>query len=111
MRSHKNNIGLLRLVFASLVIIGHSPVMIDGDYRRDPLQRFFANLSFGTLAVDGFFVLSGYLITRSMLSKPLVWNFLARRILRIYPAFILASLLCVFVLVPATGGSPWHGVA
>lgn len=111
MHGHKNNIGLLRLVFASLVIIGHSPVMVDGDYRREPLVALMGNMSLGTLAVDGFFVLSGYLITKSMLSKRAFWPYLIRRILRIYPAFILCSLLCVFVLLPATGGWPWDAPA
>ena len=52
------------------------------------------------MAVDGFFLLSGYLIMQSWDAQPAAWPFLKKRLLRIYPGFIVASLLCAFIVGP-----------
>jgi peptidoglycan/LPS O-acetylase OafA/YrhL len=90
MDSNKNNIGFLRLLFASFVIIGHSPELLDGNRNREPLSMIFHTISLGDLAVDGFFLLSGFLITKSMVNSRSFCRFLERRVFRIYPAFMLA---------------------
>jgi peptidoglycan/LPS O-acetylase OafA/YrhL len=95
----------LRLLFASLVIIGHAPELLDRSRTREPLTALFHTLSLGELAVDGFFLLSGFLITRSFQNSRSAGDYLWRRILRIYPAYIVAYLAAILVLVPLTGGS------
>lgn len=95
-----NNFNLLRLILASLVIFSHAPVLLDGDETREPLRSIFHTLTLGEIAVDGFFLLSGYLIVKSWVSDPDPLNFLKKRILRIYPGFILASLISAFVVGP-----------
>ena len=108
MRAHSaNNIGFLRLCFASLVIVGHAPEMVYGDRTREPLTRLFHTLSLGEVSVDAFFLLSGYLITKSMVRTERCLPFLERRALRIYPAFIVASLISVFLLGPLVGAEVW----
>ncbi len=104
--SHKNNIGLLRLILALLVIIGHAPEMIDGNKLREPLTVIFHTISLGEFAVDGFFILSGYLITSSMFASSTLFSYMKRRILRIYPGFIIAFLLCALAVSPMVGGHP-----
>jgi peptidoglycan/LPS O-acetylase OafA/YrhL len=106
LENHRNNIGVLRLVLASLVIIGHAPEQIDGNRAREPLTRVFHSISLGELAVDGFFLVSGYLITASALKSKTLAQYGLNRVLRIYPAFIVASLLSVFVLGPIVGAHP-----
>jgi peptidoglycan/LPS O-acetylase OafA/YrhL len=108
MKQHKNNIGVFRLLFASLVIIGHAPEMIDGDRTREPMTVLFHTVSLGELSVDAFFLLSGFLLAGSMLSTGSVARFLQRRVLRIYPAFVLSYSLSVFVLGPLVGARPWR---
>ena len=103
----RNNIGVLRLLFASLVIVGHCPELLDGTRDREPLTAIFHTLSLGELSVDAFFLLSGFLITYSFQNSRSLGDYLPRRILRIYPAFIVAYLVCAFVLAPATGGNCW----
>jgi len=89
-----NNFSTLRILFAILVILSHSFELIDGNRSREILTRVFGTISFGVLAVDGFFVVSGYLITKSYISsEPLAY--LLKRVLRIYPGFIVAFILSI----------------
>ena len=105
---HRNAFGFLRLLFASLVIVSHTPELVDGNRSRELLTRVFGTISFGELAVDCFFLVSGYLIVGSYIKLPNVWPFLKKRVARIYPAFILASILCVTIVAPLGGASLVH---
>lgn len=102
---HRNNFNALRLLFAASVLLAHSPELIDGNRSRELLTMIFGTLSFGELGVDGFFLISGYLIFQSWQRNPAAFDFMRNRVLRIYPAFIVASLICAFVVGPigATG--------
>jgi peptidoglycan/LPS O-acetylase OafA/YrhL len=95
-----NNLNLLRFLLASLVILSHAPELVDGDASRELLARAFGTLTFGAFAVDGFFLLSGYLILLSWLNNPSWGIYLRRRVFRIYPGFLVACLLCVAVVGP-----------
>lgn len=57
---------------------------------------------FGWLGVDLFFVLSGFLITDILLNtvgrKDFLKKFYIRRVLRIFPLFYLAIIICVLIL-------------
>jgi peptidoglycan/LPS O-acetylase OafA/YrhL len=103
--NRQNNFNLLRLTLALLVIFGHSPELTDGNRKREVLTRIFGTISFGELAVDGFFLLSGYLIMQSWDSQPEAWQFLKKRLLRIYPGFVIASLICAFIVGPLASNS------
>jgi peptidoglycan/LPS O-acetylase OafA/YrhL len=99
-RARENNFNLIRLILALLVILGHSPELIDGNRHREWLTRIFGTVSLGELAVDGFFLLSGYLIMQSWDVQPQTWPFLKKRLLRIYPGFFIASIICAFIVGP-----------
>ena len=88
----------LRIAFAAMVLFSHSFALLGV---VDPIRRVVtAGADPGALAVDGFFLISGYLITRSWVSDPSVLRFLARRALRLYPGFVVASVISVFVVGP-----------
>jgi peptidoglycan/LPS O-acetylase OafA/YrhL len=91
------NFDLLRLFFACLVVFFHSFLLARV---AAPYTAKILALNPGALAVDGFFLISGYLITQSWLADPSAKRFLARRVLRLYPGFIVASLFSVFVVGP-----------
>lgn len=102
---HGNAFGALRLILASMVIFAHTPELLDGNRGREPLTMIFGTLSFGEFAVNGFFVISGYLIAASFLNSSSPWSYLKKRIARIYPGFILAFALCVLVVAPIGGAA------
>ncbi len=105
-----NNFGFLRLFFATLVIFGHSPEIIDGNRSRELLTQVFGTLSLGELSVDAFFIISGFLISKSFRTSPSVWSYIIKRSARILPGFIVCFALCLFVLAPLVEGQFGPGV-
>lgn len=99
--SHANNFDALRIILAVLVILSHSFPLATGNENGEPLKIFTnGQASLGRLAVDGFFIISGYLITQSWLRKPKLGEFMKRRFLRIYPGFIVAAAVSLFLVGP-----------
>ena len=105
MLSHdrKNNFGVLRLLFANLVVYYHSYFLIDGDAHRDILYKVTGAMPVGTLAVAGFFLISGYLVVKSYTTSDSVKNYLVKRLLRIWPGYAVAFLISLVVVAPLGG--------
>ena len=96
-----NSIGFLRLLLASLVIYTHSFWLGGFSLDREWLWRLSGHaIECGTLAVQGFFVLSGALIAASWNRTRSLPRFLWCRILRLAPAFWLCLAVTAFVLTP-----------
>jgi peptidoglycan/LPS O-acetylase OafA/YrhL len=99
--SRHNNFDFLRLLLATLVIYSHSFPLLLGARNRDILWRITGGqMDFGDVAVNAFFVISGFLITGSWLRSRGWWDYLKKRMLRIYPGFAVASLFCTLVVGP-----------
>ena len=92
--SHRfNNFDFLRFFFAALVIFSHSFDLIGGK-GANPISQFTrGEIDGGSVAVDGFFIISGFLIAQSFLNSRSVFDYFKRRILRIYPGFIAAAII------------------
>lgn len=97
---------MLRLLFAVLVAVTHSFDFVDGNTDREPLFKAFHGLTFGDLAVDGFFLISGYLVTKSLLQSRSNAEYLGKRFLRIYPGFWVATAVSLLVGLVAGGVLP-----
>lgn len=95
--SRDNNFNLMRFLAASLVLYSHSFAIQVGTPDAEPL-RDLIDMTWGTIAVDIFFVTSGFLIAGSFFNKKSLLSFVWARVLRIYPALIVANLFCVFVV-------------
>ncbi len=103
----ENNFDAIRLIAAGTVIYGHAfPLAQQGS------PSFLGN-SVEAIAVKVFFVISGYLITASWLSDPVPHRYLAKRILRIFPALVVVVILGALVLGPLVTQLPlaeyFHG--
>ena len=102
-----NNFDFLRFVLASLVVLSHAFPLATGTEQGEPLARLTrGQLTFGALAVDGFFVISGFLVLQSWRRDPRVVPFARKRVLRIYPGFLVAAVLGAFVIAPAYRSLP-----
>lgn len=98
LNGNNNSLGLIRLVLASLVIVDHAFPL--GGFGADPVKALTqGQASLGSLAVGGFFAISGYLIAKSGMSGDVV-QFLWRRTLRIFPAYWGVLLVTGFVIAP-----------
>lgn len=93
--SRDNNFNLLRFVAATLVLFSHSYPLSGNPH--EPLGSII-RMSFGVVAVDVFFITSGLLVTKSLFDRKDIVFFIWSRILRIFPALIVAVLFCVFVV-------------
>lgn len=109
-RTFRNAFGFLRLLFASMVIASHVPELADGNNHRELLYRLTGTVTFGSVAVWGFFVVSGYLIAGSFLNSSSYRSYFIKRIARIYPAFIVASAVCLVIVAPLSGAALPNGI-
>lgn len=96
--SRQNSVNALRLGLAAVVLFSHTLTFRGGS---DPLGDLTGGVvDLGTVAVDGFFAVSGYLIARSYLHSPSLGRYLWRRCLRILPAFWVCLVVSAVVLLP-----------
>ena len=89
--SRNNNFNLLRFGAATAVFISHCPSIAG-------LGTISITTLLAYVAVNAFFVISGFLVTKSLFTRPNLVSFLTARALRIYPALILAVLYTVWVV-------------
>ena len=90
-------------MMATLVLVSHGPELVDGNRKRELLTSLFGSLSFGQLAVDAFFLVSGFLILQSWIKTKSSATYLFKRVLRIYPGFLATALIGAFVVGPIAG--------
>lgn len=90
-----NGLNLLRLTLAVGVIFWHSFPLTGRTVEFWPAHQLLSDLG-----VDGFFVISGFLIFRSWDRRPQLREFIAARILRIFPAYWVCLVVTGFVLAP-----------
>jgi peptidoglycan/LPS O-acetylase OafA/YrhL len=95
-----NNYNLLRFILATFVLISHSGPLAIGKGADECLNWLF-HFSLGTLGVFGFFFISGFLVTRSLMTRNNLKTYIVARSLRIFPALAVVLIFSVFLLGPA----------
>jgi peptidoglycan/LPS O-acetylase OafA/YrhL len=102
--SRNNAVGALRLLLASLVIFTHAHLL--GGFTPEWLIGWSrGTISAGTVGVQGFFVLSGWLLAASWRRQPTLGRFLWARALRLAPALWLCLLVTALLFTPLLW---WH---
>ncbi len=101
--SSRNSFHAMRLALAMLVILCHSHTLLAV---TTPLSRLSGGLmNEGTLAVDAFLTISGFLICQSAVRSRNALTFLGKRALRILPGFVLALAFSALIV----GGLAYQG--
>ncbi len=94
---YTNNFDILRFLAASSIIISHCYALSLG---YPNLHFFDWHLLLGQAGLATLLVISGYLITRSWEQRPVVRNFLWKRVLRIVPGLILSVSFIILIIGP-----------
>ena len=97
-----NNLTFIRSLLAVLILYSHCFLIFHGT--KEEVEPLFVwsggQMSWSELALNFFFAISGFLILLNFQKRKNTLNYLKKRFLRIYPAFIVVSLLCLFVFGP-----------
>lgn len=99
-----NNFDFLRVFAALLVVYSHSFPL--GLGISDPLGTFTGWISYGQLAVWIFFIISGFLITKSFVQSKSMMSYFTKRILRIHPGLLVSLLFGIFIIGPIVTNLP-----
>jgi peptidoglycan/LPS O-acetylase OafA/YrhL len=91
----RNALNAFRLALAMGVILWHCYFLPGRDMPLAPARQLL-----GAIWVDGFFAISGFLITSSWLRKPRVRDYFVARGLRILPGFYACLVITAFVVAP-----------
>lgn len=96
-----NNLNLVRLIAAFMVMYMHSLAMCQANQEADLMYTLtFHKALSGQVGVDIFFVISGFLIYRSYERSESIFKYLKARFLRIWPLLALFILASAFIFGP-----------
>lgn len=113
-----NNLTIFRIFLAMLVIFGHSFFLTKlGIDNQEPFKRIFEHVYAGSIAVKIFFILSGMMLTNSLIKKLssdhysldnhkekafniCIKDFLIKRCSRIFPGLIALLFFTTFIVGP-----------
>ena len=94
----------LRLAAALLVLVSHAMYTRAGVPPGDPVSQWLADAGVGGVYV--FFIISGFLLSRSLDREGDALRFAVNRVLRIYPGFIACVLVTALALGAAGSSLP-----
>lgn len=90
---HQNNFDLLRIVFASMVVLFHMAVL-----SQAPALDWMPYSISSLFAVQAFFIVSGYLVTMSFEKSTSLLEYWKKRLLRLAPAYVFVVVMAAILL-------------
>ena len=85
--NNKNCFDFLRFFFAANILIAHLC-----ELSQSKNLEFLYNFSNSTIAVQGFFIISGFLVAKSFVNTPSIKEYFIKRAKRILPAYVVVIL-------------------
>ncbi|MBA4801073.1 MAG: acyltransferase [Euryhalocaulis sp.] len=99
----------IRLCLAGAVALSHSWIVFSGRSAPDPFA--YNDLTLSYMAVNGFFILSGFFIAKSLNDRQNLISYFVSRALRIMPALLVLAAAAAFIIGPVTSGVPiWEAL-
>lgn len=96
-----HNFDAFRLLAATSVILSHCFAIGEGTEVSDPLAQLLGpGNQMGAYGVQVFFIMSGFLVARSVSRTESLKDLLLRRVLRIYPALTVCVLISAYLIAP-----------
>ncbi|WP_148876718.1 acyltransferase family protein [Serratia marcescens] len=97
-----NNLDLIRIMCAYFVIYAHAFVLSPADGSNDILYKMtlLGYVSFGGVAVKTFFLISGLLVTNSLLSSRKILDYISSRFFRVFPAYAATIIVSAVIIGP-----------
>lgn len=93
-----NNFNLIRMLAALAVIFSHSFILAQGpENGTDPFAKIFG-IPLSSFAVETFFIISGLLVTKSLIDRNSLRVFFLARFFRIFPGLIVAVLFSACIV-------------
>jgi peptidoglycan/LPS O-acetylase OafA/YrhL len=98
-KGRDNNFNLIRFLAASAVLVDHSFALVPSELAAaSPID--LRPFEIGRWAVDVFFIISGFLVTRSVMTQPTLVDYGVARVLRLFPALVVVCFALAFILGP-----------
>lgn len=104
-----NNFNAIRIAMALMVVWSHCFALYYGTEAFEPVSLLLnGQYNAGEIGVRVFFIVSGFLITQSFLNSRTTGRYLAKRVRRVYPGFLVATAICTFIVVPSFATDGWR---
>jgi len=96
-RLKDNNFDVLRLLFASMVVLFHIALL-----SQVPVLYWMEKFISSTFAVQAFFFISGFLVFMSCERSSTLKSYFSKRLWRIVPAYVVVVVSAAVLLAPAS---------
>jgi peptidoglycan/LPS O-acetylase OafA/YrhL len=93
---NQNHIRLIKFVLSLIVLHTHCYMFLQGNMLNDPF-KIILHIRWGDLGTTTlFFLISGFVLAQSIQRSDTLFQFMKKRLLKIYPNVITANLILIF---------------
>ena len=102
-----NSFTILSIIMSILIIYFHSYPLFYGILsKKTDIFTKFIGVSLGEIIVGSFFTISGFMIITSLKKSKNIFEYLKKRIIKIFLPLIFNLLICSFIIVPIVCNIP-----